>query len=178
MVSEKRLIANKRNSRLGGVKTPQGKEVSKYNAQKHGILRQTLTEYEGDFYSDVLRQIEDYYSPANILEAIFVERIALCYIKLWRAQKSEAEFIKSRLHPRVVRSEDLISVVMRECDQVVESEGYTPQISEENVAILYNIYARYETTLENRLYRAVHELERRRITNWSEKGQRPPHDDD
>ena len=45
-------------------------------------------------------------------------------------------------------------------EQVVESEGYTPKISEENGAILHNMYARYEATLENRLYRVIHELER------------------
>ena len=163
----------KGNSKLGGVKTPQGKEVSKYNAQKHGILRQTLTEYEEDFYSDVLKQIEDHYSPENIVEVILVERITVCYIKLWRVQKSETECIKSKLHTRMGRLEGLLESMMQDSMPVVESEGYTPQISEENVAILHTIYARYETTLENRLYRAMHELERLRTTGGS--GGNQPH---
>jgi hypothetical protein len=58
-------------------------------------------------------------------------------------------------------------------EQVVESEGYTPKISEENGAILHNMYARYETTLENRLYRVIHELERLRTTGGS--GGNQPH---
>ena len=39
--------------------------------------------------------------------------------------------------------------------------------------ILHDIYARYETTLENRLYRAMHELERLRTTGGS--GGNQPH---
>ena len=41
------------------------------------------------------------------------------------------------------------------------------------MAILHDIYARYETTLENRLYRAMHELERLRTTGGS--GGNQPH---
>ena len=54
MVSNKQLQANQENAVLGGVKTPEGKTVSKYNAQVHGILRQSITEYEQEFYSGIL----------------------------------------------------------------------------------------------------------------------------
>jgi len=37
-VSEKQLQANKKNAQKGGVKTPEGKEIVKYNALKHGLL--------------------------------------------------------------------------------------------------------------------------------------------
>ena len=36
--SQKRLEANRVNALKGGVKTPEGKAISKYNALKHGIL--------------------------------------------------------------------------------------------------------------------------------------------
>ena len=63
--------------------------------------------------------------------------------------------------------------MMHDSGQVVVSEGYTPKISEEHMVILRDIYARYETTLENRLYRAMHELERLRTTGGS--GGNQPH---
>jgi len=36
--SQKQLEANRQNAKLGGVKTEEGKAVSKYNALKHGLL--------------------------------------------------------------------------------------------------------------------------------------------
>ena len=152
MVNEKRLIANKANCRLGGVKTLEGKEVSKYNAQKHGILCQTFTEYEEELYSDILRDIRNHFSPKNVMEDILVDRIGVCYVKLWRAQKAEAEFMKSRLHPRIVRNDHTLSAILSdEFGQIVESEGYIPKLSWESVAILVDTYSRYETSIENRL---------------------------
>ena len=50
MISDKQLTANKKNAQLGGIKTTQGKEVSKYNALSHGLLRKTLTEYEKEAF--------------------------------------------------------------------------------------------------------------------------------
>src|ERR1700745_4195870 len=99
MVSDKQLSANQNNAKLGGVKTEPGKAISKYNAQKHAILRQTITEYEGDFYRDLIADLEDTYKPVGRMELMLVERIALHYIKLHRVQKAETEFIKSVLDP-------------------------------------------------------------------------------
>ncbi len=41
-LSQKQLEANRQNAKLGGVKTEEGKAVSKYNALKHGILSQEV----------------------------------------------------------------------------------------------------------------------------------------
>jgi len=38
MVSKKQLVANKRNAQKGGVKTAEGKAVTRLNALKHGLL--------------------------------------------------------------------------------------------------------------------------------------------
>lgn len=42
MLSQKQLEANRRNAKLGGVKTEEGKDISKYNALKHGSLAQEV----------------------------------------------------------------------------------------------------------------------------------------
>lgn len=153
MVSDKQLQANQENAVLGGVKTPEGKVVSKYNAQVHGILRQSITEYEQEFYSEILNDLKNEYKTKGIIEEILVERIAINYLKLFGLQKAETEFINSQLNPRIIKN------ILDFVDEAV-SEGYTPKIGSESVEKLAEIYARYETTIENRLFRAIHELER------------------
>jgi hypothetical protein len=149
MTSNKQIEANTENSKLGGVKTTEGKEVSKFNAVKHGIFRQTITEYESDFYSDIFLQLKEQLLPEGILEEILVERIATCYVKLYRVAKSEQEHIKASIHP-----EGLHIHLMG------DEDTYAPQIKTATVSVLVNLFARYEVTTENRLYKAMHELER------------------
>jgi len=90
---------------VGGVKTPEGKEISKYNAQTHGILRLSITEYEKEFYFNILNNFITDFKPQGTIEQILVERITLYYLKLFRVQKAETEFIKGCLKPTEVEIE-------------------------------------------------------------------------
>jgi len=168
MVSAKQLKANQKNAQLGGVKSPKGKAISKYNAQKHGILRISVTDYEKEFYSQILEDLATQYEPQGIIEQILIERIAINYLKLFRVQKAETEYIKSILHPRVTSSDMSFAIQSLANDEVV-NEGYTPKIGDDIVEKLSNIYSRYETTIENRLFRALHELERAQRLRKGEK---------
>ncbi len=153
----------------GGPQTDAGKTVSKFNALTHGILRDTLTEYERDEEADILDELHTDLSPRGVLENILLERIATNYVKLHRIAKAEREFVQSILDPRKVtrrRTDEigLIEAALTEAayEETVENEGYTPKVGAEAVERLYGIYARYETNLENRLYRAVRELREQR----------------
>lgn len=160
MISDAQQIANQDNAKLGGVKTEEGKEISKFNALKHGILRESITDYEKDFYIQIYDDLVEQYKPVNIIEKILLERIAVNYLKLFRVQKTETEYLKSRLNPRIVKSNGLPDINEMMMKNEVVNEGYTPQITDEDIQPLVGIYSRYETTIENRLYRAIHELER------------------
>lgn len=154
MLSDKQQQANKNNALLGGVKSSEGKAVSKYNAQTHGILRLSLTDYESEIYPDILSDLNEQYEPQNIIEKLLIERIALCYIKLFRVQKAETEFMKAQLNPHI----EVEKLTWNTTE--VTNEGYTPIVGVEGVERLLATYSRYETTIENRLFRALHELER------------------
>jgi hypothetical protein len=148
MISEKQQIANEKNAQLGGVKTQEGKDIVKFNAQTHCIFRETITEYEKGDYSDIIERLISELKPLGIIEEILVERIATCYIKLYRLAKAENEHIKTSIHPE-------------EFELTFPAEnGYSPKVNSKAVEGLVNIYARYETTIENRMYRALHELDR------------------
>lgn len=168
MTSQKQINANSNNARLGGVKTKSGKAVSKYNAQKHAILRQSVTEYEGDIHQELIADLEETYKPVGRMELILVERIALHYIKLFRIQKAETEMMKSIFNPRKVRIEGgfkpnrlhPVDGTWEPERVVVDNEGYTPKVKSETIDYSAQVFGRYETTVENKLYKALHELER------------------
>lgn len=149
IVSDKQLEANQHNALKGGVKTDEGKTVIRFNARKHGILANLVAEYESDFCQRYLDQLFEEFQPESIIENILVERIALHYLKLFRLTKAETEFMTSCLHPVNTLGNSLLGMIDRD---------YIPTIIQQHVQQLIEIYSRYETAIENRLYRAVREL--------------------
>lgn len=149
----------------GGPQTEDGKAVSRLNALTHGMLREALTEYEQGVELTILEDLRREFSVEGALENILLERIAVHYLKLNRIAKAEREFIRSVLNPRKVtrhRTDEIgmIEAALNEAtyEETVENEGYVPQVGAEAVERLYGIYGRYETNVENRMYRAIHEL--------------------
>ena len=158
--TQKQIQANRENGKKGGVKTDEGKAVSKYNTLKHGILKELVSDYERGFYDDITERLEDQFHPVGVLEKMLVDRIGVYYLKLYRVAKAENEYMRSLLNPRETHEKSLIGSDMVFSETVVDNEGYVPQIDETDVETLSSTYLRYETTIENRLYKALHELQR------------------
>ena len=149
------MIANNQNAKLGGVKTQSGKQISKYNASKHSILRETLTEYDSATCKKLIKGIYDFYKPKDIIERILVDRVVVCTVRLQRVRKAEEEYILSVLHPSVIGGFKDINDIIG-----ITEEGYVPKLGKTNVEDLSGVYSRYETMIEYRLFRSMHELER------------------
>jgi hypothetical protein len=102
-VSEKQLEANRQNAQLGGVKTPEGKEIVKYNAMKHGLLAKevVITIGEGaenpEEFNALLRDLSTQLKPEGMLEDVLVEKIAVSYWRLRRAYRYEVGLIRQEL---------------------------------------------------------------------------------
>ena len=167
-ISEKQLKANQENGKKGGVKTDEGKEVSKYNALKHGILKATVSEYEAEFSNDVMDRLNSQFQPVGVLEKMLVDRIGYFYIRLFRVAKSENEYMQSILNPRKVTVKDIIPQI-EFTETIVENEGYIPILKDTSVEKLTSTYLRYEIALENRMYKAIHELQRLQANRNGEK---------
>lgn len=151
ITSPTKIAANKHNAKLGGVKTERGKAVVRFNARKHGILGTLRTDYEGNVYDGYLRQLYEEYQPVGFIERLLVERIAMCCLTLRRATKAEHEFMLSRLQPPI---RDRLSFID------YDEDSFKSVLQPDDVQHLSSVYLRYQTTIENRLYRALHELER------------------
>jgi hypothetical protein len=109
-VSEKQLEANKKNAQEGGVKTPQGKAIVKYNALKHGLLVKEIVITIGDGaenpeeFSALLEDLKTQLAPAGALEEMLAEKVAVAYWRLRKAYKA----LKQLERPQRLRSGDSV----------------------------------------------------------------------
>jgi hypothetical protein len=133
--TQKQINANRENAKKGGVKTEEGKNISKYNALKHGLLsEQTLMANEdGDGLLELEKKLRMELKPATEIEFLLVDKIASSFWRLKRALSMEdGEVI---------------------CSQLMTSSS---------MGLMHDAdrFFRYETMLERGIYKALHELER------------------
>ena len=86
-ISQKQLEANRENAKLGGVKTEEGKAVSKYNAIKHGLLSKEVL-FEGEDEEALLeleKRLRSELRPTTEIELLLADRIAA---NIWRLKRA------------------------------------------------------------------------------------------
>ena len=133
------IQATKEQQARGGVKTSEGKAVSRYNAQKHAILRETITDYEKADAEQIYNEFAEAMSPSGRLQELLIETLASNSIRLLRIAKAEAEFIKQALDSPL---------------SDIDIGGYNPKV--DSVAIeRLELYSRYQTATENRIHRSI-----------------------
>jgi hypothetical protein len=144
-VSEKQLEANRQNAQKGGVKTDEGKAVSRYNALKHGLLSQEvlLKGEDEEMLIELGKQLRGELKPANEMELILVDRIIANTWRLKRALKAETGMIY----------EDCNGLGGRK----TLGEALSYDLSNYDT---YGKFSRYEGSIERGLYKALHELQR------------------
>jgi len=150
-ISLKQLEANRQNAKLGGVKTEEGKTLSKYNALKHGILTDNII-LHGESKTKLInfsRRIKIELKPANEMELVLVERIIANTWRLRRALKAEKEMIEHNTKDKKTFGAAL-------------SYDFANYDS-------YGKFTRYETSLEKGIYKALHELQRIQAVRFGEK---------
>jgi hypothetical protein len=147
MVSDKQLIANRENAKLGGVKTEAGKEISKMNAITHGLLTKVVVVRGED--PDLLKRLRDNLiaelEPVGEVETLLVERIVTSMWRLRRAINTESAYLQS-----------------------LWSEGKSYPYFVGGLGTSEMLY-RYETMIERQIYKALYELERMQRTRGGEK---------
>lgn len=154
-ISEKQLEANRKNAKLGGVKTEEGKAISKYNALKHGILSKDilLNDENEQELLELGRKIRVELKPVNEIELILVDRIISNTWRLKRAMRIESEMIEDDRKP-----------------SFGEGKGLGEAFSYDFVNYdTYGKFTRYESSIERRIYKALHELQRLQAVRNGEK---------
>jgi hypothetical protein len=164
-VSEKQLDANRRNAKLGGVKTEEGKEASKMNALRHGLLSKEIvlaTENASDLL-DLEKRMRADLNPVGELEYILVDRIVS---SLWRLRRAMAIERAAMSYQRNHKDAFDLPFLSTSPEQK-EDEQIKAMIFNED----FDKLIRYENSLERSIYRALHELQRLQAAR---NGERPP----
>ena len=160
--SQRKIASNRRNAlRSTGPRSPEGKQMSRWNAQKHGMLAKELVIPAGDGKEDenefraLLESLRDDLRPVGLTEEILVEEIAVAYWRLRRVIRSENGRIQQAFH-RDAR-----------WDQILKVEPKADEIALQHarMALLQGSDAkeilRYGGSMERVLFRALRCLERR-----------------
>jgi len=117
------------------VKTPEGKEIVKYYALKHGLLAKEAVITVGDGaenpeeFSTLLEDLKAELSPEGTLEEMLVEKIAVAYWRLRRAYRYEVGLIREELDNA---TDDFYGNEYHKTDEEIER-----QIDEEKEGVEY-----------------------------------------
>ncbi len=162
-VSQKQLEANRQNAKLGGVKTEEGKAVSKYNALKHGLLsKEVLLEGEDEkMLVEVGKKLRAELEPQTELELVLVDRITANVWRLRRVMQIEREMMDDDINDTLFALSD-------------SKKTLGGAVSHDFAnADTYGKLTRYEASIERGIYKALHELQRIQAARMGEKPPAP-----
>ena len=97
--TDKRSITSKINGKKGGVKTPDGKEISKHNSKKHGIFSKYPTELDDETFEEVYQEYAKEFGDDSFSRSMLIRELTVLHIRLKRCNRFESEFITARLNP-------------------------------------------------------------------------------
>lgn len=164
MATEKQIKANRENAKKGGVKTPEGKAIVRYNALKHGLLsKEVLLKKEDEkSLTELGQKLQGEIKPQTEIEVILVDRIIA---NVWRLRRLlEVEKNTMEWQKQYGVEESIFGDISKEEKRL---KGIRRIIVNEDMEKLL----RYETTIERSIYRALHELQR---IQSARAGEKPP----
>ena len=152
-ISEKQLEANRENAKLGGVKTQEGKEISKMNALKHGLLsKMVLIEGEDEqSFIELGKQLRFGLKPIGELESLLLDRMIANFWRLRRANEVEKNFME-----RMKNYDDDDYDFSRETEEQKARRRMASMIVHGSIEKII----RYESFIEKSIYKSLHELQR------------------
>lgn len=148
-LSNKQLEANRQNSKFGGVKTEEGKMVSKMNAVKHGLLckQVLLEEEEAEELAELELSVRNNLLPEDGFELYLVDRIVANIWRLRRLMKIEGSIMEYEKNGPLALS------IFDHGKQKEDGKRVDMFRSE-----LIERIIRYEASIDRGTYRALHEL--------------------
>lgn len=159
--SQKQIEANRENAKLGGVKTEEGKAISRYNALKHGLLsKEVLLEGEDEgTLIEMGKKLRAELEPQTELELVLVDRITTNVWRLKRVMQMEREMMDDSRKGSFGDSPQKLGQTLTHYD-IAHND-------------IYGKLIRYESSIERGIYKALHELQRIQSARMGEKPPAP-----
>jgi hypothetical protein len=145
---------------------PNNTASTRFNAVKHGLLAEAVTELDSpETFHAFLARLEGQLQPVGDVETYLVRRIALGMLRVHRAAVLEAEYLTAKLNApitqKTLNAMDMERMLAEMTGKTsVLDPGLPARLTAEDVDSLTSKFQRYETAVENKLYRSIHELER------------------
>ena len=136
MTLTRRALASRENGLLGGVKTPEGKAISRFNARGHGIFAEALGAQEAEDFEAIEGELIGALQPAARMEELLVGKLALTYLRMFRCAKAEAKF-------------DIVAAAPDRAGYGVDA-----------FVRMVSLFDLYDARLTNQFMRLLHEVER------------------
>lgn len=152
MATENQIASNRDNAQLStGPRTQEGKNASRFNALKHGLLSKhiLLSDEDRDAYSTFASELRDQLRPETQIEEVLVDRIITSAWRLRRVVR-----VETRLFSDLREDTDHTGILTedRGLGHAFIKGGYESDC--------FSKLSRYEITLERGMMRALHELQR------------------
>jgi hypothetical protein len=171
MASRRQIAANRENGLKGGVKTEEGKLISRLNARKHGIFVSALTTEDSEDLYGVEDELVASLRPVGRVEEMLVEKLALTYLRMQRCARAEAEYhVQTWEEP----NEEL---EWRSWEQLREKRKYGARavtFREEVFERMVKLIDLYDARLTNQFLKLIHEIERLQRLRAGKEGAAAP----
>ena len=157
MASTRQVAANRRNGLKGGVKTEEGKAISRLNARKHGIFASALTQEDSEGVCGIEDELIASLRPAGRVEEMLVEKLALTYLRMQRCARAEAEY-----HSRTWEEPNakLDAFAFDELRRKRKCGARGVPFKEEMFERMVKLIDLYDARLTNQFLKLIHEIER------------------
>ena len=171
MASEKQVAANRRNGLKGGVKTEEGKAVSRLNARKHSIFVTALTAEDSDevrgYEDDLIASLR----PAGRIEEMLVEKIALTWLRMQRCARAEAEY---HIYTWKAPNPILDDYAARHLEERRRCGARAVPFNMDVFERMVRLIDLYDARLTNQFLKLLHEIERLQLMRKGENGAATP----
>lgn len=158
--SEKQKQASRENGNKGGVKTTEGKEATKYNALKHGILAHAVTDYDIIDLDELYQSLTQVFSDDCPYSQFLIQQLALSILRLSRCSRAETEFLLEILDPKQIEVNEPFGDlnILKPTIEVIH-EGSPATVSDGAWKRFSMIYDRYEPRFFNRALKLFQALQ-------------------
>ncbi len=174
MASVRQVAANRENGLKGGVKTEEGKAVSRLNARKHSIFVTALTPEDSEEICGYEDELVASLRPVGRLEEMLVEKIALTWLRIQRCARAEAEYHSQTWEePNEKWEWDAWHRLQTRRERGMRAVAFKSEVFERTVKLI----DLYDNRLTNQLLKLMHEIERMQLLRKGKDGGVTPQED-